>query len=97
MPSSERIESVFSRRSGTERTEEAGASTVGENDNTLCVPFETEEMVVEINPDQVTPGETDDVVDPPQEGNIMDDSAIRRSAMTVAEELENSNDPEHTN
>lgn len=31
------------------------------------------------------------VVDPPQEGNIMDDSAIQKSAMTVAEELENSN------
>lgn len=45
--SSKRIESVFSRRSGTERTEEVGASTVGDNDNTLCVSFETEEIVGE--------------------------------------------------
>lgn len=94
MLSSERIGSVFDRRSG--KAEEAGASTAGDNDTTLCVPPETEEMLVEINPNQVSPGETEDAVDPLQEDNIMDDSAIRRSAMMVAEELENSNGPDRT-
>lgn len=61
MPSSERIGSVFSRRSGIMR---AGASTAGDNDTTLCVPPETEEMMVKINPIQASPGETEDAVDP---------------------------------